>query len=236
MKSITSFSPHLRANRSKHWLWLMTCFTILLGGINSYAQVHASIVGTGTGFNGTQAFPCPLGNYYWGTKNQFLVTAGELASSNMGVNGEISSVGFNVININQLGTLENYIVKIYAVSSSDPLANDWYSGTPVAVGTIGTITPTIGWNQLELDTPYEWDGTSNLIIETCSHNEGWVPDGNASVQWTSNLSGGATWTRWYNEDSMFDCANSITSDISTNTRPNIRFEWEGDLPSCLAPS
>src|SRR5690606_19259238 len=112
MKSFTSFSPHQRANGSKRWLWLMTCFTILLGGISSYAQVHTSIIGTGTGSNNSTGFPCPLGNFYWGTKNQFLVTAGELASSNMGVNGEITSVGFNIIDPNQLGSLENYIVKI----------------------------------------------------------------------------------------------------------------------------
>src|SRR5690606_31446570 len=127
MKSITSFSPHQRANGSKRWLWLMTCFTILLGGLNSYAQPHTSIVGTGTGSNGSTGVPCPLGNYYWGVKNQCIVTAGELASSNMGANGEITSGGFNVINTNGLGSLENYVVKIYAVSNLDPIANDWHS-------------------------------------------------------------------------------------------------------------
>src|SRR5690606_33903613 len=63
----------------------------------------------------------------------------------------------------------------------------------------------------------------------------WVSDGNASVEWTSTL-GGATFTRWYMADSSFECATNNTMDVSTTTRPNIRFEWTGDLPSCLAPS
>src|SRR5690606_1869808 len=40
----------------------------------------------------------------------------------------------------------------------------------------------------------------------------------------------------YNADSSFDCSNPDTTDTSLNSRPNIRFEWEGDLPTCLAPS
>src|SRR5690606_24890366 len=147
MKRLTNFCPQPRTSRSKQWLWLLTCFTILLGGANSYAQVHTSIVGTGTGFNSPTEFPTPLGNYYWGNKNQFLVTAGELAASNMGVNAEISSVGFNVIDLNQVPTLENYVVKVYAVSDANPIAVEWYSGTPITQATVGNFTPASGWNQ-----------------------------------------------------------------------------------------
>src|SRR5690554_2492028 len=235
MKRLTNFCPQPRTSRSKQWLWLLTCFTILLGGVNSYAQVHTSIVGTGTGFNSPIEFPTPLGNYYWGNKNQFLVTAGELAASNMGVNAEISSVGFNVIDLNQVPTLENYVVKVYAVSDANPIAVEWYSGTPITQATVGNFTPASGWNQIELDSPFEWDGTSHLIIETCSQNSNWTSDGNASVEWTSGMSG-ATFSRWYRADNDSVCSSSTTTEVSTSTRPNIRFEWTGDLPECLAPS
>ncbi|MFN4931276.1 MAG: hypothetical protein ACK5HE_07670, partial [Bacteroidota bacterium] len=35
-------------------------------------------VGTGTIQNTTTSYPAPYGNFYWGAKHQFLVTAAEL--------------------------------------------------------------------------------------------------------------------------------------------------------------
>src|SRR5690606_30472894 len=57
----------------------------------------------------------------------------------------------------------------------------------------------------------------------------------ASVEWTSGMSG-ATFSRWYRADNDSVCSSSTTTEVSTSTRPNIRFEWTGDLPECLAPS
>src|SRR5687768_9974310 len=64
-----------------------------------FAQSY-SIVGTGTGSNTSTSYPAPFGNYYWGAKHQFLVTATELIAAGVPSGATISSIGYNVVATN----------------------------------------------------------------------------------------------------------------------------------------
>ena len=59
-----------------------------------WAQTYQ--VGTGTIQNLQTGYPAPYGNFYWGARHQFLVTASELQAAGAS-NGDINSIGFDVV-------------------------------------------------------------------------------------------------------------------------------------------
>src|SRR5690606_26788702 len=40
-------------------------------------------------------------------------------------------------------------------------------------------------NEFMLSTPYPWDGTSNIVIQTCFNNSGW--NGSQTIRYNSNV-------------------------------------------------
>lgn len=40
----------------------------------------------------------------------------------------------------------------------------------VNVANTGVFTPVVGWNSHSFNTPFYWDGVSNILINTCSYN------------------------------------------------------------------
>jgi len=178
-----------------------------------------AIVGSGTASNASAAYPAPYGNNNWGARHQFLVLASELTTAGITAGSSISSVGFDVTATNSCSPLTNYQVTVYTTSSSDPIASDWMSSGSVASSTTATLTiTTTGYINTSLTTPFVWDGTSNLVIETCFNNGSSYA--NAATQWTTTLSG-ATFSRWYYSNASGVCSNTGTTSTSTSTRPNI---------------
>ena len=47
--------------------------------------------------------------------------------------------------------------------------NSWQSGLSTVFSS-QTVTASLGWNDFQFTTAYEWDGISNLIVEVCFNN------------------------------------------------------------------
>src|SRR5690554_4070464 len=235
MKNFTFYdSGGNQTRKTKHWLGLLTFCMMLFVGQLGFAQEDYYIVGDGTGSNGTQAFPTPMGNYWWGNKEQYFVSAAQLTASGVESGDYVGSIGFNVVNLNSCPALNNYGIKVYVVTDANPLSAGWVTSGEIASANIGTLTPVTGWNQLALDVGFVWNGIDNLVVETCSQNSGWTSNGNASVQWTDSGLGTGTWSRWYNADNATVCSATTGPSTSTTTRPNIRF-GVSEPPTCLQP-
>ncbi|MFP9112730.1 GEVED domain-containing protein, partial [Flavobacterium sp. RHBU_3] len=203
----------------------------------SVAQLNAqtySIVGSGTASNGSSAYPCPLGNYYYGNRTQMFVTAAQLTAAGISSGNYINSLGFNVSALNGVATLNSYTIKVYTTTAANPISSGWVTSGQVATGNVGNVTVTTGWNQLNLDGGFTWDGTSNLVIETCFNNTAWTS--NPGVVWTTTGLGTGTWSRWYRADISGVCSSTATTNTSASTRPNIRFGWLAAAPSCVQPT
>ncbi len=221
---------------------MQTC--ILLAGLalttGLTAQPFYSVVGNGTTSNLNTGYPAPYGNWYYGAKHQFYVTPAELTAAGMSGGIAVKSLGFNVTNKNTAASPQtNWSVVVYTTSSSNPLTGGFLTSGAVATSTLSSPVPTIGWNMTPV-SQFIWDGVSGLVIETCFNNTFF--EYNHSHEWTTNLSG-ATFSIWRNADAAGQCTmNSVSA--STNTRPNIRFEWEFLTPctgnpgpnSVLAPT
>jgi hypothetical protein len=194
-----------------------------------------SIVGNGTTANTTSSYPAPFGKYYYGAKNQFFITAAQLTAAGIPANASISSIGFNVTALNSVGSLTNFQIKVFTTTSTNPISVGYNTSGLVAQTTPATFTPTTGWNQRTLSSSFIWNGTSNLVIETCFNGTAFTS--NASTQWTTTGLGTGTWSRWYRADNSTVCSSTTTTGTSTTTRPNMRFGWTAATPpGCSALS
>ena len=101
-------------------------------------------VGTGTIQNTTTSYPAPYGNFYWGAKHQFLVTAAELQAAGAS-NGDINSIGFDVVTPAGI-PLVDFEIKIGTTATTD--LTTWEAGlTSVfshpSILRLQVLTPTI---------------------------------------------------------------------------------------------
>lgn len=181
-------------------------------------------VGSGAqsnGFSGT-ARPIPYGGAYNSVRQQFIYRRADLLAAGI-VPGTISSLGFF---IQDMGTASSdydfYTIKM-GCTSLDSATGVWQLGL-TEVFSPKTVTVANGWNMHTLDVGYNWNGSSNLIIEICFDNSGQVPARTQSPrvrhsatsypasQLVASISGSA--------------CNLLTTSFGSpmNFLPNIRFE------------
>ena len=173
-------------------------------------------IGTGTGTNTSNAYPSPYANYYWGGKHQMLILASELTASGMTA-GQINSLAFDVANVNSCPALVNFEIKLNHTNNS-AVSTTWETGL-TTVYSNSLYQPVSGWNTHTFSIPFVWDGTSNIIVETCFNNSSWVNNGNASVRQTTTPFAS---TLHYRADNATVCASTANNGTFTS-RPNIRF-------------
>ncbi|MCX7767568.1 MAG: GEVED domain-containing protein [Flavobacteriales bacterium] len=203
-------------------------FSLTLGQLVStviYAQ-NFTVVGTGTQFNTPYSYPAPFGNYYWGARQQFFYPASELLAAGLVPGASISSAGFNIISGN--GAQVHYNFQITAYWTTSPLdPNYFFSGPPAGQTTPvnfppGSAWPT-GWQHFSFNTPFTWNGTDHLVIETCFQNSSFLE--NASTELTSLPPGTGPYSLIYQADMVGTCTNSSVNIADYALRPNLRLEW-----------
>ncbi len=195
-------------------LFVLICSTL-------WAQVYQ--VGTGTLVNTTTSYPAPYGNFYYGAKHQFLVTAAELSAAGA-TNGDINSIGFDVVTANG-APLTNFEIKIGTTALTDLTA---FESGLTSVYLAPTYTEITGVNTHNLLTPFNWDGVSNLIIETCFNNTSW---GNNAVVSQSQTTFNSS--IYYRADNATVCTSPGTP-TAIMQRPNMYFGISGGFP-CIDP-
>lgn len=191
-------------------------------------------VGTGSIVNTATSYPAPYGNYYEGAKHQFLFLASELTAAGITA-GNVNSISFNATNLNGTAPLTDYNVAI-ATTTLTNITSFQTSGFITYFSTT-TYTPVLGANSHLFSTPFVWDGTSNLIIETCFNNE--VP---GFTNFTNNVSVTQSSTPftssiWYRADNnLMVCSTSSTSTGTMSQRPNITFEQPSIISYSWSPA
>lgn len=177
------------------------------------AQFHVTIGDGSAGSNGTTIYPAPYGNWYWGSRHQFVITANELLGACIAPNAIITEIAFNVAALNTAQPHNNFTIGID--NTPNPDASVWAPAPPIAFGPV-TYMPTLGWNTHILTNAVVWDGISNLLIETCHQNSSFTQ--NASTTWSNT---GFTSSRYYRADAAGVCGNTALTGTSPN-RPDIR--------------
>ncbi|RYZ24269.1 MAG: PKD domain-containing protein [Chitinophagaceae bacterium] len=179
-------------------------------------------IGTGTLQNvasstGSTAYPNPFGAYYFGAKNQMLITAAELQAAGLRA-GNITSIAFDVATP-KATALENFSVQL-GHTSLTALSTFQTGLTTVVPSTSYNATSAAGYaaNTITFSTPFNWDGTSNLIVQTCFNNT----DDSASHAVLNQSATSYVSTLVYRADAATVCASTTTT-YTYSQRPNMRF-------------
>lgn len=171
-------------------------------------------VGTGTTTNSSTGYPAPYGNFYWGARHQMLIRASELSALGFTAGSALSSVGFDVTATNTAASLVGFTIKMghTTLTTLTTMQSGLTTVKPAA-----NYTPTVGWNQHTFTAPFVWDGSSNVIVETCFNNSSYT--NNASMRYSTTP---FTSTIYYRSDATGVCTSTSTPTTSSN-RPNMRF-------------
>ena len=118
-------------------------------------------IGTGTS---TTAYP-----YYTGwmdSRCQLLYTAADIIAGG-GVAGNVTALGFDV------SSRSSYLMNGFNMRVQQTTATSLATWTNTGWTTVytGTYTvPATGWQMVNFSTPFNWNGTSNLMVEVCFDN------------------------------------------------------------------
>lgn len=183
------------------------------------SQGASVTVGTGTATNTATGFPTPYGNYYWGNKEQYLITAQELMALGAAA-APITQLAFNVANVNSCPALNNFYIRIAHTNTT--VMTGWETGPFTQVYTNTGYQPVIGWNNHVFSDPFVWNGTQNIVIEVCFNNSSYLTSGNASTYYSTTPSNSVA---RYNGDNANVCTAPASVSVTAN-RPNMKLELE----------
>lgn len=173
------------------------------------------IIGNGTNSNTNTTYPAPYGAYYFGAKHQILYKASELISAGM-MEGEITSLSFNVKEM-QGDPLAGFTIRLKLVSKSN-LNNTFENTGMTTVYTTSSYTDAAGWNEHQFSSPFYWNGTSDLLVETCFNNTSYTF--NAVTYYTATAFNSVVMYR-QDESTVCNVQNGNTSSL----RPNIKIKY-----------
>ncbi len=182
-------------------------------------------LGTATTANTGISYPCPYGNSFWGAKHNILVLASELAALGMAP-GNINSIAFNVAALPNPTNLQNFRIGIRSTTAT-AMTSQFFGGFTNLFGpTVYSVAT--GWNTHVLSSPFFWDGSSNLIIETCFNNTSFV-NSNPQMTYTTTAFQSVSAFR---QDNTTNVCNAFSGTLSSN-RPNLQFNY---TPSPIPPT
>jgi multisubunit Na+/H+ antiporter MnhC subunit len=173
------------------------------------------IIGTGTTSTGTTT-ACPVNQYYRSLHGQSVYTAAELNAAGVVGPINITQVGFNITGL-PAQAMPNFLVRMGHTTAANAAA--W---TPVAnltqVWSSASYLPTVtGWNMYTLSTPFQWNGTDNIVIDTAFGQIASYQQSGTTMY--STVTSGYI----YNRSDSADQSNSFTGGSTSTNRPNVKF-------------
>ncbi len=162
--------------------------------------------------SGSASIQYPYSGYWHDGRTQMLYMAAELTASGLTA-GNISAIALNVASKGSTIPYTGFTLKIGCTNAS---ALTGYTAGLTTVYAPGPVSTTTGWNTYTFSTPYQWDGTSNLVVEICFNNTGYTQYDYVAYTTTS------TNTVYYRyQDNAVGC--NFTTGTPSTSRPNMRF-------------
>ncbi|MDD4687832.1 MAG: C25 family cysteine peptidase [Candidatus Cloacimonetes bacterium] len=172
------------------------------------------IIGDGSSSTSTNS-ASPINIWYKSLHGQSVYTAAELNTAGIYGPVEISQLGFNITGL-PANAMPNFVVRMKHTSATN--AANWIDASNlVTYYSNPSYLPTqIGWNLYSLSTPFIWNGTDNILIDTAF---GLLTDYHQSgtVECTT-VTDGYRFTR----NDSYDQTNVFSNGSTSNTRPNLK--------------
>ena len=199
-----------------------TAAIFFIGAFLSSTAISQTItLGSGTATNAyNEASPVNVTNRR--NVSQFIYTVAELNAAGISSAATINQLGFFITNIPVL-SMAGYTINMKHTNASDAagaVGNTGYTTVKNAF----TYAPAQGdWDMLDLDTPFNWNGTQNIAVRICWDTQ---PSGNPSGQlriypatngfrYRTSTAGGASYC-------------SQTPSTNRQWKPQIRFVFESE--------
>ncbi|NHM07663.1 hypothetical protein G4D82_10550 [Flavobacterium sp. CYK-4] len=137
---------------------------------NTATTLTATLSAPGSATIGTQTTTEFSGSVYrhgFGSgdfRHQLIYTAAELTAAGVTA-GNLTSIGFNVTSVGS-GAYTNYTISLGAATSTTAVAA-FQTPSLTQVYTQASFTPVSGVNTHTFQTPYAWDGVSDVLVNIC---------------------------------------------------------------------
>ncbi|MBM3435029.1 MAG: T9SS type A sorting domain-containing protein, partial [Bacteroidetes bacterium] len=135
---------------------------------------------------------------------------------------DITALGFNVAALNTCVNMPNFTISMKHTTVTALTTSFDNVGLEV-VFTLPTFLPVVGWNTHTFDTPFTWNGTSNILIDICTTLIPGAYTQNASVYYTPTT--GTNTCARYQSDTNPACLTTSTATVSVN-RANMQITGE----------
>ena len=157
-------------------------------------------------------------------KSQFLITASELSAAGLVGGRQMTALAWNVITKATSSAFTGFTISMGHTTATD--LNAGYITPTFTQVYSGNYTTATGWQTITFSTPFTWNGTSNLLVQTCFDNGGGgATPGNDLVQGTLapfGSSTAATAVTAINSGGTAGCSLSSATTLSAS-RPQFRF-------------
>ncbi|MFN8276746.1 MAG: choice-of-anchor L domain-containing protein [Chitinophagales bacterium] len=126
----------------------------------------------------------PFETFAEDSRSQLLYLQSELVAAGMQA-GKISSVGFKAV-VQSPPSINYHNVHVKIACTAATVLDETVGWLPAQlVATYDSVVIKNGWNDFQFQTPYNWNGSSNLVVEICWDNtDGQMVDGDVSLQGT----------------------------------------------------
>lgn len=162
-------------------------------------------------------------DYYSDHRVQFVYLQSEMAPLSA---GSIPKIAFNFINYGG-STMQNFNISMAHTTNTDLSGGYVTDGLTTVYFSANFDFLGAGWQTITLTTPFNWNGTSNLVIQICHDNPDGIA-GDAHYVYTSTVT-----NRMTNKAINSGAGCSLTGPSSRSNLPNIRIY--GTLQAPLAP-
>lgn len=175
-------------------------------------------IGSGTSSGTSNSYPAIYGNYRKNSRHQLLFKASELLAAGLQA-GKISSISFDITAIHGATVYPGFTIKLKCTNATDLFSTIFdNTGLTQVFYSPGAIIST-GWNTYQFPTAYQWDGTSNILVDVCNAQTT-NPSANSSSPFTTTP---FVSVRYATSSVITACGTTITATTSSN-RPNVKFE------------
>ena len=178
-------------------------------------------IGTGTGTSSN----FPSFSTYMKSYSQQIFLASEMNGA-----GAITSVAFEMTAVVQQ---RNY--KIFLMHTPLRTSATWIPADSAQLCFQGAHNFVVGWNTFDFTTPFQYNGTDNLVLIVIDENSSWVSSNKFKVHTVPYN----TCHMWYSDDFNYSI-NSTPGDNNYNTttvRNNVKFGSPCDsVITCIAPN
>ncbi|MEY2692723.1 MAG: hypothetical protein RIT03_1113, partial [Bacteroidota bacterium] len=177
---------------------------------------------SGAGASTSSSYPSPFGNSWWGAKQQFILTAADLSAMGL-VAGNITAVSFDITSP-VTTALTNYTISAKSTATAAFPTTALFETGLTTLFTSPSYIPSSGTgyanNKITFTTPFNWNGTSNIVFEICFNNTAY--NANATCSYTTKSYNASS---YYYADAAGVCSQTNGSYYSSVV-PNMKFEGQ----------